>query len=175
MNCFVVLCLVYCFSCVFVCSILLGELMKSRGPFCIRNAAADTFAMVIFCFVSGMFIEIFVSGMTFEQSLASRTLSIPVNIAIAWPYGVFRDFMLRQGAKLSSSSVMKNLSDLVAYVLFQSPVYAAILFTVGASTDQIVTAVATNAVISCGMGVLYGYFLDLCRKLFRVPGYYHQI
>ncbi len=58
--------------------------MKSRGPFCIRNAAADTFAMVVFCFITGMIIEILISGMTFEQSLASRTLSIPVNIAIAY-------------------------------------------------------------------------------------------
>lgn len=105
--------------------------MKARGPFCIRHAAADTFAMVVFCFVTGMIIEIFVSGMTFQQSLASRTLSIPVNIAIAWPYGVFRDYVLRQGRRISPTGWMKNLSDLVAYVLFQSPVYAAILFTVG--------------------------------------------
>ncbi|USD33428.1 MULTISPECIES: L-alanine exporter AlaE [Vibrio] len=148
--------------------------MKPRGPFCIRNAAADTFAMVVFCFISGMIIEIFISGMTFEQSLASRTLSIPVNIAIAWPYGMFRDFMLRQGERVSSTSMMKNMSDLIAYVLFQSPVYAAILVAVGASSDQILTAVTSNAVISCGMGVLYGYFLDMCRKWFKVPGYYQQ-
>lgn len=149
--------------------------MKARGPFCIRHAAADTFAMVVFCFVSGMIIEIFVSQMTFEQSLASRTLSIPVNIAIAWPYGVFRDFMLRQGRRISETSLMKNVSDLVAYVLFQSPVYAAILYTVGASTDQIMTAVASNAVVSCGMGVVYGYFLDMCRRWFKVPGYYRAM
>ena len=148
--------------------------MKPRGPFCIRTAAADTFAMVVFCFISGMIIEIFISGMTFEQSLASRTLSIPVKLAIAWPYGMFRDFMLRQGERVSSTSLMKNMSDLLAYVLFQSPVYAAILFAVGASSDQILTAVTSYAVISCGMGVLYGYFLDMCRKWFRVPGYYQQ-
>ncbi|MEX3073508.1 L-alanine exporter AlaE [Vibrio alginolyticus] len=149
--------------------------MKSRGPFCIRNAAADTFAMVVFCFITGMIIEIVVSGMTFEQSLASRTLSIPVNIAIAFPYGLFRDWVLRQGNKVSSSSFMKNVSDLIAYVLFQSPVYAGILLAVGASTDQIMTAVASNAVVSCGMGILYGYFLDMCRRWFRVPGYYQGI
>ncbi len=67
--------------------------------------------------------------MTFEQSLASRTLSIPVNIAIAPLHGIFRDWVLRQGNKLSPSSFMKNVSDLVAYVLFQSPVYAGILLT----------------------------------------------
>ena len=148
--------------------------MSKKGPFCIRNAAADTFAMVVFCFITGMFIEILVSGMTFEQSLASRMLSIPVNIAIAWPYGVFRDFMLRQGLRLSSSSYMKNMADLTAYVLFQSPVYAGILFAVGASTDQIITAVSSNAVVSCVMGVFYGYFLDACRKAFKVPGHTPQ-
>ncbi len=148
--------------------------MKSRAPFCIRHAAADTFAMVVFCFISGMIIEILISGMSFQQSLASRTLSIPVNIAIAWPYGVFRDWVLRQGAKVSTSGLMKNVSDLVAYVLFQSPVYAGILLAVGASTEQIITAVTSNAIISCGMGVLYGYFLDMCRRWFKVPGYYQQ-
>ncbi len=148
--------------------------MKSRGPFCLRNVAADTFAMVVFCFVSGMMIEVFVSGMSFETSLASRLVSIPVNIAIALPYGIFRDWVLKQGARLSLSSFMKNSSDLIAFVAFQSPVYVGILLFVGASTDQIITAVSTNAVISCGMGVLYGYFLDICRKWFRVPGYVSQ-
>lgn len=149
--------------------------MKSRGPFCIRNAAADTFAMVVFCFLTGMMIEILISGMSFEQSLASRMLSIPVNIAIAWPYGVFRDWVLRLGKKVSTSKATKNISDLIAYVLFQSPVYAGILFAVGAQTDQILTAVASNAAISCAMGVLYGYFLDTCRRWFRVPGYYQGV
>lgn len=149
--------------------------MKVRGPFCIRHAAADTFAMVVFCFISGMIVEVFISGMSFEQSLASRVLSIPVNIAIAWPYGVFRDWFLRNGRRISSSKLMKNISDLCAYVLFQSPVYAGILLAVGASSEQIVTAVSSNALISCGMGVLYGYFLDICRKWFKVPGYYQPV
>lgn len=148
--------------------------MKARAPFCIRNAAADTFAMVVFCFVTGMVIEILISGMSFQQSLASRTLSIPVNIAIAFPYGLFRDFCLRQGKRLSETPLMRNISDLVAYVLFQSPVYALILLAVGASSEQIITAVSSNAVVSCGMGVLYGYFLDMCRRWFRVPGYQRQ-
>lgn len=148
--------------------------MKSRGPFCLRNAAADTFAMVVFSFIAGMGIEIFISGMTFEQSLASRVLSIPVNIAIAWPYGVFRDWVMRQGLRLQQGSLMKKLCDLIAYVAFQSPVYAMILVAVGASPEQIVTAVTSNAVVSCVLGVLYGYFLDHCRKWFKVPGYYQS-
>ncbi|NAW67302.1 L-alanine exporter AlaE [Photobacterium halotolerans] len=130
--------------------------------------------MVVFCFITGMMIEVFISGMTFQQSLASRTLSIPVNIAIAWPYGVFRDWMIRQGAKLSPSGRMKFVSDMLAYVLFQSPVYAAILWFVGAEPEQIMTAVATNALVSGVLGGVYGQFLEVCRRMFRVPGYYQQ-
>ncbi|MBV7260843.1 L-alanine exporter AlaE [Photobacterium sp. WH24] len=130
--------------------------------------------MVVFCFITGMMIEVFISGMTFQQSLASRTLSIPVNIAIAWPYGVFRDWMIRQGAKLSSLGRMKFVSDMLAYVLFQSPVYAAILWFVGAEPEQIMTAVATNALVSGVLGGVYGQFLEVCRRMFRVPGYYQQ-
>lgn len=149
--------------------------MKNRAPFCFRHAAADTFAMVVFCFISGMIIEVFISGMSFEQSLASRTLSIPVNIAIAWPYGVFRDSIVRFAHRYSERAWVKTISDLVAYVSFQSPVYILILLAVGASYDQIVTAVTSNAVISSGMGIVYGYFLDHCRRWFRVPGYYQSL
>lgn len=148
--------------------------MSVKGQFNVRSAAADTFAMVIFSFITGMMIEVFISGMTFEQSLASRTLSIPVNIAIAWPYGVFRDMMIRQGMKLSSVGWMKGLSDMLAYVLFQSPVYACILLVVGADFDQIITAVTSNAFVSGALGVVYGQFLEMCRRMFRVPGYYQQ-
>ena len=148
--------------------------MSVKGQFNVRNAAADTFAMVIFCFITGMLIEVLVSGMTFEQSLASRTLSIPVNIAIAWPYGLFRDFVIRQGYRLSTAGWMKGASDMVAYVLFQSPVYAAILWVVGADMEQIMTAVTSNALVSGMLGVVYGQFLDICRRMFRVPGYYQQ-
>ncbi len=146
--------------------------MKSRAPFCVRHAAADTFAMVVFCFVTGMMIEILLSGMSFEQSLASRIVSIPVNIAIAWPYGMYRDFVLRTTETWSQHKSIRTVSDIFAYVSFQTPVYIAILLSVGASYEQIVMAATTNAVVSCAMGVIYGRFLDLCRRWFRVPGYF---
>lgn len=140
-----------------------------KFPLKYRNAAADTFAMVVFSFAAGMMIEIFISGMSFEQSLASRTLSIPVNIAIAWPYGMFRDYMIRTGMRFSTRRWMKGFSDMVAYVLFQSPIYACILFVVGANFDQIVTAVTSNIVVSGALGIVYGQFLEMCRRVFRVP------
>ncbi len=149
--------------------------MRGNRALCVRHAAADTFAMVLFCFITGMLIEILISGMTLQQSLASRTLSIPVNIAIALPYGLFRDWMIRQSSRLSTSKLSKSITDLLAYVMFQSPVYAMILWVVGADWEQMMTAVSSNAVISCAMGVVYGRFLDFCRRCFRVPGYYQKV
>ena len=128
----------------------------------LRHAVADTFAMVVYCTVVNMMIEIFLSGMTFEQSLSSRLVAIPVNIIIAVPYGMYRDFAMRQA---------RRISDVLAYVTFQSPVYVAILWGVGADSHQIVAAVSSNLAVSMMMGAAYGYFLDYCRRLFRVAPY----
>lgn len=137
-----------------------------------RSAAADTFALVVYCFIAGMAIEILVSGMSFQQSFSSRLLSIPVNILIAWPYGRYRDLFIRVAKRFQRQPfLLRNLADLLAYVSFQSPVYAAILWSVGADGQQIITAVTSNAVVSMAMGVVYGYFLEYCRRLFRVAGY----
>ncbi|WP_057521040.1 L-alanine exporter AlaE, partial [Salmonella enterica] len=106
----------------------------------LRHAVADTFAMVVYCSVVNMLIEIFLSGMSFEQSLSSRLVAIPVNILIAWPYGVYRDLIMRVARKASPAGWAKNLADVLAYVTFQSPVYIIILLTVGAGWHQIVAA-----------------------------------
>lgn len=135
----------------------------------LRSATADTFALVVYCFIIGMAIEIMLSGMSFEQSLSSRLLSIPVNIAIAWPYGLYRDRVLNMAKRHGGDHFfVRSVADLFAYVSFQSPVYAAILWVIGASPAQILTAVTSNLVISMVMGVTYGYFLEYCRRLFRV-------
>lgn len=139
----------------------------------LRHMMADTFAMVVYCSVVNMLIEIFLSGMTFEQSLSSRLVAIPVNVIIAWPYGFYRDAIMRVARRVSPSGWMKNLADVLAYVTFQSPVYVVILLTVGADWHQIAAAVSSNIVVSMLMGAVYGYFLDFCRRLFRVS-HYHQ-
>ncbi|KEA54077.1 MULTISPECIES: L-alanine exporter AlaE [Mangrovibacter] len=141
----------------------------------LRHAVADTFAMVVYCSVVGMMIEIFISGMDFRQSLSSRLVAIPVNMVIAWPYGLYRDKIMGYARRAGGGKKVKNLADMFAYVTFQSPVYAAILFTVGADWHQIVAAVSSNMVVSMMMGAAYGYFLDFCRRLFRVVDAQHPV
>ncbi|PAC69364.1 L-alanine exporter AlaE, partial [Enterobacter cloacae] len=50
-------------------------------------------------------------------------------------------------------------------------VYLVILLTVGADWHQIAAAVSSNIVVSMLMGAVYGYFLDYCRRLFKVSPY----
>ena len=76
----------------------------------LRHAVADTFAMVVYCSVVNMCIEVFLSGMSFEQSFYSRLVAIPVNILIAWPYGMYRDLFMRAARKVSPSGWIKNLA-----------------------------------------------------------------
>ena len=140
--------------------------MRDNARF--RAALADTFAMVVFSFVTGMIIEIMVSGLSFEQSLMSRLISIPVNVIIAWPYGFFRDRVIRMARSLSPKRRVKSLADFLAYVVFQSPIYILVLLAVGADVEQIFTAVTSNALISGILGVVYGVFLEQCRKWFNV-------
>lgn len=74
----------------------------------LRHAVADTFAMVVYCSVVNMLIEIFLSGMSFEQSLSSRLVAIPVNIMIAWPYGLYRDAVMRFARRISPAGWVKH-------------------------------------------------------------------
>ncbi|OWY56872.1 L-alanine exporter AlaE [Escherichia coli] len=129
----------------------------------LRHAVADTFAMVVYCSVVNMCIEVFLSGMSFEQSFYSRLVAIPANILIAWPYGMYRDLFMRAARKVSPSGWIKNLADILAYVTFQ--------LVVGADWHQIMAAVSSNIVVSMLMGAVYGYFLDYCRRLFKVSRY----
>ena len=99
--------------------------------------------MVVYCTVVNMMIEIFLSGMTFEQSLSSRLVAIPVNIIIAVPYGIYRDFAMRQARRISPAvdekygrrAGLRHLS--VAGVCRYS-------VGVGADWHQIVAAVSSN-------------------------------
>ena len=80
---------------------------------------------------------------------------------------------MRLARRISPAGWVKT-ADVLAYVTFQSPVYVFILLTVGADWHQIAAAVSSNIVVSMLMGAVYGYFLDYCRRLFKVSPYSRQ-
>lgn len=132
-----------------------------------RRFFADTFAMITFSTVVGMAIEI-ASGMTLKQSAQVRLTAIPVNFLTARLYGMFRDWMFRLFKIQKNNQFLKGIADILAFVLFQVPLYATILATSGDSVRQIAISCSTITILSVFMGRPYGIFLDFSRWLFRI-------
>ena len=131
-----------------------------------RETIADTFALISFGLVVGMSVELFVAGLSIEQSLHSRLLSIPVNLLIARPYGLYRDWAMAQSRKMFNSSLMDSVMDIVAFLTFQMPVYAMLVGTSGASLDQVITACMGQLGALILMGRPYGIYMQMCRNWF---------
>ena len=133
-----------------------------------RKFFADMVAVVIFSTVVGMLIEIIISGMTFGQSVQARLFAVPVNLITAVPYGMFRDWIFRLTKASAGGKVKKCIVDILIFVLFQVPLYAAILSFSGASIKQIIAACITMTIISFFIGRIMGIFIDSSRRLFKV-------
>ncbi|MBI3599772.1 MAG: L-alanine exporter AlaE [Nitrospinae bacterium] len=129
---------------------------------------ADTFAMITFSTVVGMVIEILVSGMTLGQSAQARLTAIPANLLTARLYGIFRDWVFQLMRALKGGQVKEGIADIMAFILFQVPLYATILAISGANVHQIATACGAVTILSVFMGRPYGIFLDFSRWLFRI-------
>ncbi|MFH0739864.1 MAG: L-alanine exporter AlaE [bacterium] len=134
----------------------------------IKKAVADTFAMIVFSTFFGIIVEVFVSGMTLSQSGRVRFIALWVNLLIGRPYGWFRDKILKL-LKAEKNKKRKVLADLLAFALFQIPIYIGILVKNGAGLRQVIIASFSITFLSVFiLGGPYGAFLDLCRKIFKV-------
>lgn len=129
---------------------------------CLCYVVVDMFVMVVYCFVVNMCIEVFFFGMSFEQFFYFRLVVILVNILIVWLYGMYCDLFMCAVCKVSLLGWIKNLVDILVYVMFQLLVYVVILLVVGVDWYQIMAVVSLNIVVLMLMGVVYGYFFDYC-------------
>lgn len=129
---------------------------------CLCYVVVDMFVMVVYCFVVNMCIEVFFFGMSFEQFFYFRLVVILVNILIVWLYGMYCDLFMCVVCKVSLLGWIKNLVDILVYVMFQLLVYVVILLVVGVDWYQIMAVVSLNIVVLMLMGVVYGYFFDYC-------------
>ncbi len=129
-----------------------------------REVLADIFALITFSLVTGLFIEIMIAGLSIEQSMMSRLLSIPVNLMIARPYGLYRDWIMCKGRASGASQLRLTFLDVIAYVTFQLPVYAGLVASAGASVDQIVVACAMQVGGFVLLARPYGLYLQGCRN-----------
>jgi len=137
-----------------------------RVPDIRRRLVADTLALVTFAFAVGMFAEVVVSGLSLYQSLQSRLMAIPLNTAVARPYGMYRDWLFFKTRARQKGRFVRGVVDIFALWTFMTPQYAAVLFFVGAAPGQILTACLTISVLMSVIGRPYGLYLELWRRIF---------
>ena len=131
-----------------------------------RKALADTFALITFGLVMGGSIELLIAGLTFDQMVQSRLVSIPINSLIARPYGIYRDWVMGWNVRGKKSASWAALLDVVAYLSFQIPVYAALLATTGAGVEQVLAACIGQMGVMVVMGRPFGLWMQVCRHWF---------
>lgn len=107
--------------------------------------------------------ELLLARMTWEQVMVSRGTAIPVMLATGRPYGMWRDLAFRRLAPRRPAA--RAAVDVAAFVGFQVPVYAAILWLAGATGAQMATALATATVAMVALSRPYGLWLDWLRRL----------
>jgi hypothetical protein len=131
-----------------------------------RKAFVDTLAMIVFATASSMPVEIFILGMSLEQSAKARLVAVPINLLAGRPYGIFRDWVLRKMTAENEGRFKKGLADTVSYACWQVPQYTLVLTISGANLRQIAVACVITAIFAIFVGWGYGLFLDLVRWLF---------
>ena len=134
-----------------------------------RQYLADTFAMIIFSTICGMFVELVVARLTLQQSIGIRLAAIPIMLIAARPYGIYRDWLFKFMAGEKENQLKAIAIDTFANVTFQIPLYICLLTFNGATLGQVFAAVSSIIFIIIISGRPYGLFLVLIRKLFGVP------
>ncbi|MFQ6549002.1 L-alanine exporter AlaE [Aestuariibius sp. 2305UL40-4] len=132
-----------------------------------KSFVADTTALVIFFTATGILNERFIAGMDWDEVLRSRLIGAPLMVLTARPYGFWRDWVLIRTAPLTPTA--RLFWDSTALLVFQTPIYTAIIVASGADGAEILRGTLGAALIMLALGRPYGVFLDWIRSLFGLP------
>jgi hypothetical protein len=124
-----------------------------------RAAVVDSLAALVFFTAVAAATEFLVAGMSAVQVLVARWTMVPVLLLTGRPYGLWRDAIL---ARTRGGPV---LADTAAFLTFQVPLYAAVLWLTGMTAAQAIAAIVAATVAMTVLGRPYGIFLDRVRLL----------
>ncbi len=132
-----------------------------------RAFLADTLALVTFFTLTGILNERFVAGMSWDEIAVSRGIGAPLMVLTARPYGLWRDWaMSRLGWPAGTRLV---IWDSIVLLVFQVPIYAAIIWFGGAEGAGLWRGIAGAAILMLCLGRPYGLWLDFVRNRFGLP------
>ncbi|MGX1307776.1 hypothetical protein AB7M35_002496 [Amorphus suaedae] len=133
-----------------------------------RSFIADTLALVVFFTIASGANERFVAGLNWHEVATSRLIGAPLMVLTARPYGLWRDWVLARVHPRRRWSEL--LTDSVALLVFQVPIYVAIIIAGGAEGDAILRGALGFALLMFLLGRPYGAFLEFVRRRFGLHG-----
>lgn len=129
-----------------------------------RSPLADTLALVSFFTLTGTLNERYIAGMAWDAVAVARLIGAPLMVLTARPYGLWRDAVMRWAGR--PAGWRATLWDSVALLVFQVPIYAAIIALGGAGGAELLRGLAGACVMFLVLGRPYGIWLDLVRRWF---------
>nr|WP_289852297.1 L-alanine exporter AlaE [Mesorhizobium liriopis] len=133
-----------------------------------RSFLADTLALVSFFTVTSGLNERFVAGMEWEEVFSSRAIGAVLMVLTARPYGLWRNWLLGRVAPQSRRGEL--LADGFALLVFQVPIYLAIIAMAGARGSALLLGALGFAGLMLVLGRPYGLWLDWVRNRFGLEG-----
>ena len=131
-----------------------------------KKVLIDTMATIVFFTVLAGLSELLIAGLTLEQVLLTRLITIPVMIITGRPYGLYRDWVVAFG---QSFRMPDFVLDILAFLSFQVPVYVTTLLIAGANWNEVATAVGSALLLMALISRPFGLFLEFARRLANVP------
>jgi len=122
----------------------------------------DTITTVIFFTVLAALTELYIAGMNPVEVLKTRMIMVPMMVLTGRPYGAWRDWFFATTKPTVSWS--KSLVDGFAFLTFQLPIYGLTLWIAGAEWDEILTLLASTAVLMLIVSRPFGLVLETVRR-----------
>ena len=123
----------------------------------------DTLTSVVFFTVVAASTELLIAGLSPAEVALTRAVMVPIMIATARPYGMWRDLLLRRAG--AGSAALRAAVDTAAFLSFQVPLYAATLVVAGADGAEIAAAIASASAFMLVLGRPFGLVLDTVRRM----------
>ena len=127
-----------------------------------RLIIIDTLTTVIFFTVLAALTELYIAGMEPFEVLKTRLIMVPMMVLTGRPYGAWRAWFFATTKPTVSWS--KSLVDGFAFLTFQLPIYGLTLWIAGAAWDEILTLLASTAVLMLIVSRPFGLVLETVRR-----------
>lgn len=131
-----------------------------------RLFIVDTLATIIFFTIIATFTELVIAGMAPGQVLITRAIMVVMMALTGRLYTAWRDWVFAR--MLPRRRIGRAVVDVVAFMAFQVPLYAATLALAGADPGKIITALGSATLFMLTLSRPFGLFLEWVRRLTHV-------